>query len=51
MSKFTQLSKKIQSKEGKSKESADAIAAVAGIKKMGKEKFEEKAKSGRKKSC
>lgn len=42
---FDKLSKKIQG-EGKSKESADAIAASIGRKKYGKEKFQKAAAKG-----
>lgn len=37
-------------KEGKSKESAEAIAASIGRKKLGKEKFQSLAAKGKKKS-
>ena len=48
MSKFSELSAKIQA-EGKSKASADAITAAIGRKKYGKKKFQEMSAKGRKK--
>lgn len=52
MSKFSQLSKKIQNKEGLPKKNADAIAAAAGRAKYGKAGMEAKAKTGMaKKGC
>ena len=47
--RFKAGSKKIQEKQGLSKESADAIMAVAGRKKMGKAKFQKLAAAGKKK--
>lgn len=49
MSKFDKLVKKIVAKEGKSPEAAAKIAYVAGAKKTGKEKMQEKAQAGKKK--
>lgn len=49
MSKFTQLSSKIQKKEGVSKKSADAITASIGRKKYGNDKFQQMAIAGKKK--
>jgi hypothetical protein len=46
--RFKEVSKSIQ-KSGKSKESADAIAASIGRKKYGKVKFQKMATAGRKK--
>ncbi len=48
MSRFSKLSDKIQ-KSGKSKKSADAIAASIGRKKYGKTKMAQMAAKGRKK--
>jgi hypothetical protein len=48
MSKFSELSKKIQA-EGKSKQAADAIAASIGRKKYGKQGMAKKAAKGKKK--
>lgn len=47
MSKFSQLSSKIQKKQGISKKSADAITAVIGRNKYGKQKFQEMAAKGK----
>lgn len=47
--RFKQGSKKIQEKEGYSKERADAIMAAAGRKKYGAKKMASMAKAGRKK--
>jgi len=49
MSKFSQLSNKIQKKQGISKKSADAITASIGREKYGKKKFQEMATAGKKK--
>lgn len=49
MSKFSQLSNKIQKKQGISKKSADAITASIGREKYGKKKFQEMAAAGKKK--
>ena len=49
MGKFEKLSSSIQKKEGLSKKSANAIAAAAGRKKYGKEKFQQMAVAGKKK--
>lgn len=49
MSKFSELSNKIQKKEGLSKASADAIAYTAGVKKYGKSGMAAKAAAGKKK--
>jgi hypothetical protein len=49
MGKFTQLSNKIQKKEGVSKKSADAITAAIGRKKYGNEKFQQMAVAGKNK--
>ena len=49
MGKFEQLSNKIQSKQGISEERANAIAAVIGRNKYGKEKFAKMATAGKKK--
>ena len=50
MTKFEKLSGKIQSKQGISKERANAIAATVGRNKYGKKKFQEMAVAGKKKS-
>lgn len=50
MSKFTQLSDKIQKKQGIGKERAKAIAATIGRKKYGKATFQKMATAGRRKS-
>ncbi len=50
MSKFSKLSSKIQKEQGISKKSADAITATIGRNKYGKQKFQEMATAGRKKS-
>lgn len=50
MSKFSKLSSKIQKEQSISKKSADAITASIGRKKYGKQKFQEMATAGRKKS-
>lgn len=49
MSKFSKLSEKIQSKQGISKERANAITATIGREKYGKSKFQKMAAAGRKK--
>jgi len=49
MGKFSELSNKIQKKQGISKKSADAITAVIGRNKYGKKKFQEMAVAGKKK--
>jgi hypothetical protein len=49
MSKFSELSNKIQKKQGVSKKSADAITATIGRAKYGKKKFQEMAAAGKKK--
>lgn len=49
MSKFTQLSEKIQKKQGISKERANAITATIGREKYGKAGMAKKAAAGRKK--
>lgn len=49
MSKFKQLSEKIQKKQGISKERANAIAATIGRNKYGKARFTKMAVAGRKK--
>lgn len=49
MSKFSELSNKIQKKQGISKKSADAITAAIGREKYGKKKFQEMAAAGKKK--
>ena len=48
MSKFTQLSEKIQKKQGIGKERANAITAAIGRKKYGKQTFQKMAAKGRK---
>lgn len=48
MSKFTELSSKIQKKQGIGKERANAIAASIGRKKYGKTTFQKMATKGRK---
>lgn len=48
--RFKELSSSIQSKEGLSKKSADAIAYSAGAKKYGKERMSELAAKGRKRA-
>ena len=50
MSKFSELSSKIQKKQGISKENADAITATIGRNKYGPKKFQEMAAAGRRKS-
>lgn len=47
MSKFSELSNKIQKKQGISKKAADAITATIGRNKYGKKKFQEMAAKGR----
>lgn len=49
MSKFSELSNKIQKKQNISKKSADAITATIGREKYGKKKFQEMAVAGKKK--
>jgi len=49
MSKFSQLSSKIQKKSNLSKESANAIAAKIGREKYGKTQFQKMAVAGKKK--
>lgn len=49
MSKFKELSSKIQKKQGISKERANAIAAVIGRNKYGKTAFTKMATAGKKK--
>ena len=49
MSRFSRLSAKIQ-KSGKSKKSADAIAASIGIKKYGKTRMSKMAAAARRKN-
>lgn len=49
MSKFSELSSKIQRKEGLSKSSAGAITYSIGAKKYGKAGMAKKAAAGRKK--
>lgn len=50
VSKFKKLSSSIQKKQGISKEKANAITAVIGRKKYGKEQFQKMAVAGKKKS-
>jgi hypothetical protein len=47
--RFSEGSKKIQEKEGLSKEAANAIMAKQGMKKYGKKKMAQMAAAGRKK--
>jgi hypothetical protein len=49
MSKFSELSNKIQKKQGVSKKSADAITAAIGREKYGKKKFQQMAMAGKNK--
>lgn len=49
MSKFSELSNKIQKKQKISKESANAITAKIGREKYGKAKFQKMALAGKKK--
>lgn len=49
MSKFKQLSEKIQKKQGIGEKRANAIAASIGIKKYGKAAMAKKAVAGKKK--
>jgi hypothetical protein len=49
MSKFTQLSNKIQKKQGISEQRANAIAATIGRNKYGKGAFAKMAAAGKKK--
>ena len=48
---FKKLEKKIEVKEGLGKKRASAIAAAAGIKKLGVKGMEKKAAAGRKKAA
>jgi hypothetical protein len=49
MSKFSELSNKIQKKQNISKERANAITATIGRKKYGKAQFQKMAVAGKKK--
>jgi hypothetical protein len=49
MGKFSELSNKIQKKQGISKKSADAITATIGREKYGKKKFQQMAVAGKNK--
>lgn len=49
MSRFSELSSKIQKKRGYPKDRADAIAAAVGREKYGKDRFQAMAAAGRRK--